>query len=400
MDIYVQSAGVSQEHDYCWQTITENSQKTTQEPRQITQFKYLLENESPSILLARDDHQLILLITGMKASQRKDYRGRTIRNSVAWICQDTEENEQKLRGIAVLSLRGELDKKIDNAINNGGQYGFEVSFNDIRNIISQLPITQNSNPTRSSCMLAEHSNSNKEKLAEILLSEKLPKKEHDTQALVVVTGIKAENTLKEAGVWRGLSTLVKNKDFSPYIYIKTPQTVQGNERKNIPIAIVLFASLGLLALIYLFFFRHFLLSQSFSPKPHPSVALAAISLGGQYVVSNDTSGNLLVQNLTNTNPSSPATEVNSPVKISSLAISSDGKTIIGGDTNGQVWLWNKNSNNTFNGKPFSKRHKGEVLSVGISQDGKTIVSSGADGTVWVWDRNGKVKEINTTKSNK
>jgi GTPase SAR1 family protein len=69
-------------------------------------------------------------------------------------------------------------------------------------------------------------------------------------------------------------------------------------------------------------------------------------------------------------------------------------------TNGQVWLWNKNPDNTFNGKPFPKKHKGQVLSVGISQDGKTIVSSGADGTVWVWDRNGKVKEINTTKSNK
>ncbi len=399
MEIYVYSAGVSQQHDYFWQKNTDNRPEPTNEPSQVTKFKYLLENESPSLLLVRDRNQLLLLVTGMKASQRKDYRGRTIRNSVAWISEDDQENEQQLRGIAILALQGQLDNSIDNAIKNGGEYGFEVSFNDFINI--KVPTTQNSNPTKA-CMLAENSNSNRETLANLLLSERLPKEQHDTEALVVVTGIKAENTLKEAGVWRGLSTLVQNKVFLPYTppYKKIPETVQRKEGKNIRIAIILLASIGLLALISLFFFRDFPSTQSIKPISQSSMTLAAISLGGQYIVRNDTNGNFLVQNLMGTTTSSLASEVQL-AKVSSLAISSDGKTIIGGDTDGQVWLWYEQSKNKFHGQPFKKKHQGEVLSVAISQDGKKIVSSGADGTVFVWNRQGEVvDETNITNSNR
>ncbi|MHC0067047.1 WD40 repeat domain-containing protein [Nostoc sp. UIC 10890] len=393
MEIYVQSAGVSQEHDYSWQKITDNGQTPTNEPSQIKKFKYLLENESPSLLLARDAGKLILLVTGMKASQRKDYRGRTIRNTVAWICQDAEENEQKLRGIAALSLQGELDNKIDNAVINAGEYGFEVSYNELRNL--KVPITQNSYPTEH-WMLAENSNSNREKLAKVLLSESLPKTEHDTEVLVVVTGIKAENTLKEARVWRGLSTLVQNKGFMRYplpnIYKKSPESAQTNQGNNIRIVLILLASIGLLALVSLFFFRPFLLSQRFTPKPQTSVALAVISQGGQYIVSNNTNGNLLVKNLTDTTTISLDSEAKTAVKISSLAISFDGKTIIGGDTDGQVWLWKK-EDNKFNGKPFNKKHQAEVLSVAISENGEQIISSSADGTVLLWDKQGNYQTI-------
>ncbi|MCC5631918.1 hypothetical protein LC613_29960 [Nostoc sphaeroides CHAB 2801] len=393
MEIYVQSAGVSQEHDYSWQKITDNGQTPTNEPSQIRGFKYLLENESPSLLLARDAGKLILLVTGMKASQRKDYRGRTIRNTVAWICQDTEENEQKLRGIAVISLRAELDNKIDNAINNGGEYGFEVSFNEMRNL--KVLTTKNSAPSKV-FMLAENSNKNREELANILVEESLPKTENGTEALVVVTGIKAENTLKEARVWRGLSTLVQNKGFvrytPPNIYKKSPETAQTNQGNNIRIVIILLGSIGLLALVSLFFFRPFLLSQSFSPQPPSSAALAVISQGGQYIVSNNTNGNLLVKNLTDTTTISLDSEAKTAVKISSLAISSDGKTIIGGDTDGQVWLWKK-EDNKFNGKPFNKKHQAEVLSVAISQNGEQIISSSADGTVLLWDKQGNYQTI-------
>lgn len=154
------------------------------------------------------------------------------------------------------------------------------------------------------------------------------------------------------------------------------------------------------ALIYLFFFRDFPSSQSSKPTSHPSV-IAAISRGDQYIVSNDTSGNLLVQNLMGTTTNSPALEVKPAVKVSSLAISSDGKTIIGGDTDGQVWLWYEQSKNKFNGQPFKKKHQGEVLSVAISQDGQKIVSSSVDGTVFVWNRKGDVvDEKNITNSNR
>ncbi|MCF4966934.1 WD40 repeat domain-containing protein [Nostoc sp. CMAA1605] len=115
-----------------------------------------------------------------------------------------------------------------------------------------------------------------------------------------------------------------------------------------------------------------------------------MSLGGQHIVSN-TNGNLLVQNLTDTNPSSSPREVKPTIEVSSLAINSDGTVIIGGANDGQIWLWQyDNAQKQFNGKPFLKKHIGKVLSVAISQDGNTIASSGADGTVFMWNRKGEI----------
>ncbi|MHC5729887.1 MAG: hypothetical protein ACYTXY_38385, partial [Nostoc sp.] len=124
MEIYVQSAGVSEQQDYIWQKITETGQKRVDEPILVKNFKDLLQTEAPSIFIGRESNKLILLVTGMKATQRKDYRNRTIRNSIALIAQDNQENEQKIRGIAVLALEGKLVNEIDSAIKEGGQWGF------------------------------------------------------------------------------------------------------------------------------------------------------------------------------------------------------------------------------------------------------------------------------------
>ena len=69
----------------------------------------------------------------MKASKRKDYRNRTIRNSIALIAPDNQDSEQKIRGIAVLALKEELENKIDSAIKEGGKWGFEVDYLKRRN---------------------------------------------------------------------------------------------------------------------------------------------------------------------------------------------------------------------------------------------------------------------------
>ncbi|PHM06864.1 hypothetical protein CK516_30655 [Nostoc sp. 'Peltigera malacea cyanobiont' DB3992] len=65
----------------------------------------------------------------------------------------------------------------------------------------------------------------------------------------------------------------------------------------------------------------------------------------------------------------------------SVAISTDGQTIVSGGDDGAVRLWN------LQGLPLAeplRGHEGWVYSVAISADGQTIVSGGEDGTVRLW----------------
>ncbi|WP_427162147.1 WD40 repeat domain-containing protein [Aliinostoc sp. HNIBRCY26] len=395
MEIYVYSAGVSQQDDYCWRRITENNQEEISEPALVSKFKELLETESPSLLLARDYNQLILLVTGIKASQRKDYRGRTIRNSVAWIFPYSEENEQKLQELAALSLRGELDNKIDDAITQDDEYGFKVSFQEIVDIISSLNKRDRINTAESNYMLAYNSPVNRDKLATLLETKSLPHQEKNVDVLIVVTGIKAEDTLIKNLVWRGLSNLIKYQSFTEYNpqvtnIVKKNSGGSRTQANNSQMLILIFAGLGLMAIFLWFFFRFFSPIQGLKVEYPPAGAIAAMSLGGQHIVSN-TNGNLLVQSLTDTNTSSSPRAVKPTIEISSLAVNSDGTVIIGGANDGQIWLWQyDNAQKQFQGKPFLKKHIGKVLSVAISQDGNTIASSGADGTVFMWNRKGEI----------
>ncbi|MEO1377450.1 MAG: hypothetical protein AAFW70_24845, partial [Cyanobacteria bacterium J06635_10] len=115
MEIYILSAGVSQQQDYIWQEITETKQQVVNKPNLVSEFNNLLETQAHSIFIGRKSNKLILFVTGMEASKRKDYRNRTIRNSIAVIAEDNQENEQKIRGIAVLALNKKLEHEIDSA---------------------------------------------------------------------------------------------------------------------------------------------------------------------------------------------------------------------------------------------------------------------------------------------
>ena len=211
MKIYVQSRGRGQDEDYCWLRVTAVSEASAQENRQylevpapIAKVSNLIQSESPSLVLARYDEELLLLLTGMEAKERTDLRGRKIRNSVAWVGADSEDNEQKLRAIAASFLQDLLSEDIDKAVKFGGQYGFEVSEPAI---LEMEAIEKASNgDTKLEWRLGKNSEDLRELLAYELESRRLPE---DNGPLVVVTGIKAESALEEAGVWRGLSNLGK-----------------------------------------------------------------------------------------------------------------------------------------------------------------------------------------------
>ncbi|MEB3828553.1 hypothetical protein [Phormidium sp. CCY1219] len=228
MEIYVRSRGFSQENGYCWVPQTPSILTTNR----VTE---LIQSEAHSLVLARYGRQLLLLVTGLEAKGRLDFRDRKIRNSIAWVGEDSPETSTQLRAIAVRALRSfleadkadNLDADIDRAIVFGGADGFQVSWEELSRLSDNLPRMQSSgNLEREREELATDKVGNncdflKEDLAEILECYALPKREG---VLVVVTGIKSEEAIVQAGVWRGLSKTISTQDWKTVRERKYPPT--------------------------------------------------------------------------------------------------------------------------------------------------------------------------------
>jgi hypothetical protein len=252
MKIYVQSRGYSQDYDYCW---------LPEAPLILKKngVNNIIQSESSSVVLARYDGELVLLVTGLEASERIDFRSRKIRNSVAWVVADTEDNERKLRGIAAYALRDLLKDDIDKAVQFGGEYGFEVAFDAIR----QLHIEEARDfDVKSESKLGKNSEFLKNDLAYELEERSLPKGNgFSNTPLIVVTGIKSESALMQAGVWRGLSNLVQAEGWkdpykkSPALNEAVAKSSQTDKQKNTITFLLLFFVLiagGIILFLLLF----------------------------------------------------------------------------------------------------------------------------------------------------
>lgn len=215
MEIFVRSRGFSQEEGYWW--LPQNPSILT--TNRVTEW---IQSEAPSLVLARYGRQLLLLVTGLE-SVRTDFRDRSIRNSVAWVGDDSEETESQLRTIAVRILRtfleekqDSLDAEIDATISFGGEFGFDIAWEDMKQISERAIAIHR--PQTSDRQREEHSTDKvgqncdflKEDLAELLAAYSLPLR---SGALVIVTGIKSQKSLIQAGVWRGLSKSVETEDW-------------------------------------------------------------------------------------------------------------------------------------------------------------------------------------------
>jgi WD40 repeat protein len=72
-------------------------------------------------------------------------------------------------------------------------------------------------------------------------------------------------------------------------------------------------------------------------------------------------------------------------KVTCLAFSPDGKTLVLGQESGTVVLWDVGGENPQK-RATMKGHRGKTIrAVAYSPDGKTIVSGGEDGTVRLWE---------------
>ena len=119
--VYVQSAGREPEHDYCWLSTCKKGRFFRRYPPHISEINRLIQSESFSVLLNRYDEDLILAVTGVRSKERKDYCGRTVRNSVLWV--GSLNDEKSFRHLAAKILldftegKGEIIDIIDKAIN-------------------------------------------------------------------------------------------------------------------------------------------------------------------------------------------------------------------------------------------------------------------------------------------
>ncbi|MFM6456309.1 MAG: hypothetical protein ACKPH7_31375, partial [Planktothrix sp.] len=193
MEIFVQSRGISVDYGYNW---VDENQVIVEKPNILNHFIDLLQ-ESSSLLIARENQKLLLVVTGI-SSARRDYQNRIIFISVAWILEDDKDhvNEAKIRNLASKILlskiflpdTGEIKLKqsIGACVEAGEENGFKVvDFESLRSLLEQDK--ESSSPSKSldeKEVLYEKSNDTTiQKLAQDLKEQSLP--EGDRPLVVV-----------------------------------------------------------------------------------------------------------------------------------------------------------------------------------------------------------------------
>jgi|JFJP01.1.fsa_nt_gi hypothetical protein len=233
--IYINSRGFEQNSDYCWVDVSQDSHsRVSNLPIPFdNDVKNLVYIESPSVLLSSTGDKLFLLLCSIEPEGRVDFTGRQIAMSVAWLVDETKENEMIFRMLAAQALDDNgwntITSSIAQAVTLGGEYGFQGDFNLLnalldfekaKELVSNNPLTDYGQTTH---RLAKLSPTMKSKLAKELLEFKLPKtSDSEDMVLVVVTKIKKEETLRNALVWRGLSNLVNREDWWTYYPLAKP----------------------------------------------------------------------------------------------------------------------------------------------------------------------------------
>ncbi|MFY7806327.1 MAG: hypothetical protein ACOVQ7_23175 [Limnoraphis robusta] len=210
MTIYILSRGQKEDQDYSWFKIKkENLIRETPPIFKRVPVETVIDHQKPSMILARQDSEFVLLVTGLKArEERADFMGRSVRNSIAWVDYNSEEAEKKLRSIAIRALKNELESELDKAISIGGEYCFQVD----KDAIEQLASPENieSQPAETVCKLGKNCPELRQDLAEELQKYSIPSRDG---FLIIITTLKAKSALSLSGVWRGLSDRIDNEEW-------------------------------------------------------------------------------------------------------------------------------------------------------------------------------------------
>lgn len=210
MTIYILSRGQKEDQDYCWLKINkENLIRETPPIFKRVPVETVIDHQKPSMILAHQNSELVLLVTGLKArEERADFMGRSVRNSIAWVDYNSEEADKKMRSLAIRALKNELESEIEQAISIGGEYGFQVDRDAIEKLAS--PETLKSQPPETVCKLGKNYQKLRQELAEELQKYSIPSRDG---FLIIITTLKAKSALTLSGVWRGLSERIENEEW-------------------------------------------------------------------------------------------------------------------------------------------------------------------------------------------
>ncbi|MBD2481820.1 hypothetical protein [Planktothrix sp. FACHB-1365] len=148
-EVYVQSCGLAQEHDYCWVKVTQEGQHIREIPTILQEahdknkgrLTDQYDSHDPSLVLAEHGQEILLLVTGLKANERTEIYRRQIRNSVAIIASPKDKPilEEILNHI---QCNWETFRaKIDNAVtfdDDQNYYGFKVDRDLVKKSIQEI----------------------------------------------------------------------------------------------------------------------------------------------------------------------------------------------------------------------------------------------------------------------
>ncbi|MDG2989899.1 hypothetical protein L3556_02965 [Candidatus Synechococcus calcipolaris G9] len=243
MQVYVKSRGFTPESDYSW---------LPSDPPDVANYKSYIDSEYPSLILYSFDNRLALLVTGSE-SDREDFRGRKIRNSVLWISESNgHEDEKMLRAIACEFLDNYLAGKLNQIICKDEKVsnpGFTFDQERLLNIVSMDRLDSiQSNPLSKDELKAKYATNTprlKSDLSNLVREYELPK--NGILKFLVVTGKVEESKIKDPSVWRSLSTEIsdsrwqlkkKNRDpslsASYHLSCSNPSTTDNNVEEMIP----------------------------------------------------------------------------------------------------------------------------------------------------------------------
>lgn len=235
MKIYVQSRGVDPEDDYRWLKIDQENQvqETPSFLNQAIASGYpslvsLIDSHKFSLVLARMQNNLVLLVTGLVATNAQlDFMGRKIRNSIFWIAA-SEKEEEILRAITVAALQARLAELVEEAINRteSCDYGFTVDNHKLLKIADSIYLSHHDS-LKLNCQIGHNCENLRQEIALEMQANQLPPQ---YQLLVVVTTIKSDADLQKMHVWRGLSNRVESSQLIP---ANSGSLVQVEQKKTL-----------------------------------------------------------------------------------------------------------------------------------------------------------------------
>ena len=198
---------------------------------QITIVNDLIDEVKPSLLLFRDkeDNKLLLEVTGIESPQRSEKLGRRVLNSIVWIADDLEENENEaiLRKIAYSAIQSFLNKDvtfskmIEESIDFFELEEFRVNLDIIHQFIQLIEQDNyqqiDTIESKQSYQIGRKSAEVLEELAEEIVNKPLPKNwiawdgstKTDGVLVVVTENLERRTILHNVGVWRGFASNVQ-----------------------------------------------------------------------------------------------------------------------------------------------------------------------------------------------